>query len=138
MQSRAWIAQGVAAKDIGVAARTAGGLEPVRRALQRAGLPTRDLGPDEPEPAPDAVALATMHRMKGLELRCVAVVDASAASLPHPQGLTPAGEDAVAHAQDIQRKRCLVYVACTRAREQLRVSWSGHPSPLLAPVIDQG
>jgi hypothetical protein len=29
------------------------------------------------------------------------------------------------------RERCLLFVACTRAREELAVSWSGAPSPFL-------
>lgn len=31
----------------------------------------------------------------------------------------------------IRLERCLLFVACTRARERLQVSWHGEPSPFL-------
>ena len=43
-------------------------------------------------------------------------------------------EDQLTHDLDVQRERCLLFVACTRAREQLAVSWHGRPSPLLAAL----
>lgn len=36
--------------------------------------------------------------------------------------------------QDLQRERCLLFVACTRARDHLYVSYSGSPSPFLSPL----
>ena len=43
----------------------------------------------------------------------------------------PGNEDAVAHAQDVQRERCVLFVACTRARDHLYVSATGEPSVFL-------
>ena len=44
----------------------------------------------------------------------------------------PAGKkDLDINAQDVQRERCLLFVACTRARNHLYVSYSGSPSPFL-------
>jgi len=39
--------------------------------------------------------------------------------------------DPVQHAADMLRERCLLYVACTRARDRLVVTSSGTPSRLL-------
>jgi len=48
-----------------------------------------------------------------------------------PSAVTPATEDQRSHDLDVQRERCLLFVACTRARENLMISWSGEPSSLL-------
>jgi superfamily I DNA/RNA helicase len=72
-----------------------------------------------------------MHRMKGLEFRCVAVTGLSEHLVPHPAAITPAAEDPRTHELDLQQERCVLFVACTRARETLRVSWHGRPSTLL-------
>ena len=69
--------------------------------------------------------------MKGLEFRAVAVVGVSEGVLPRP-GITSEAEDPVLHEQELQQERNLLFVATTRAREKLRVSWSGPPSPFLA------
>ncbi len=110
---------------VGVCARTNATVERVRQALDRAGLPVARDG------RPTGVRVETMHGMKGLEFRTVAMVDVGAASVPPAVAVTPANQDPVRHQQDLQRERCLLYVAATRAREQLRVSWSGAPSSLL-------
>jgi hypothetical protein len=92
-------------------------------------LPTLSGYPD----AGSELSVATMHRMKGLEFRCVAVVGVGVGvgQVPPPSAVTPAEEDRATHDLDIQRERCLLLVACTRAREELAVSWHGKPSPLL-------
>ncbi|GGP42176.1 hypothetical protein GCM10010185_11900 [Saccharothrix coeruleofusca] len=43
----------------------------------------------------------------------------------------PAEEDAVAHEHDVLRERCLLFVAATRARDALRVSYVDRASPFL-------
>lgn len=59
------------------------------------------------------------------------MVDVSVKTVPPSVAVTPADQDPLRHAQDLQRERCLLYVAATRAREQLRVSWTASPSSLL-------
>lgn len=130
-QVREWIRDGIAETDIAVAARTVGELRPIESALRAAGVATQPLGRDLT--APDGVALATMHRMKGLEYRAVAVIGVADDHVPFPPELTPANTDPVQHEADLQRERCLVYVACTRAREDLWIGWSGTPSRFIPP-----
>ena len=67
--------------------------------------------------------------MKGLEFQAVAVIGVADGTAPAPSALTGAATDPVAHAQDLQRERCLPFVACTRARDHLYVSYSGTPEP---------
>jgi len=71
----------------------------------------------------------TMHRAKGMEFAKVILVGASASNLPRNYIIDalPEGdrEDA------LQRERSLLYVAATRARDELVVVWVGEPSELL-------
>ena len=74
-----------------------------------------------------------MHAMKGLEFQAVAVIGVEQGLVPDPAAVTPEDEDALAHAQDLQRERCVLFVACTRARDHLYVSGTGEPSAFLPP-----
>jgi superfamily I DNA/RNA helicase len=132
-QVRRWIDQGVDESEIGVAARTKATFTAVERALREAGILAFTLGPDL-TPA-DGVAIGTMHRMKGLEYRCIAIIDASESELPNPYFLTPATEDPMQHDAEVRQERSLLYVASTRARDDLWVAWSGKPSPFLKRVL---
>jgi superfamily I DNA/RNA helicase len=124
-----WHEDGVAWGDIAVVARTNRIVQRVGRELGSHGVRFAELH-DADAPA-EAVRVGTMHGMKGLEFRCVAIVGAGKETLPLPQAVTPPSEDPVRHALDVQQERCLLFVACTRARERLRVSWSGAASELV-------
>jgi hypothetical protein len=117
-QVREWLGAGVEPHAIGIAARTSGRTGAIRSALHDADLP-------------DDICVATMHRMKGMEFRCVAVAGVAAGSVPAPSAVTPFEEDSIAHDQDIHRERCLLFVACTRARDALFVTHAGAVSPFL-------
>ncbi|MGD1011125.1 MAG: ATP-dependent helicase [Acidimicrobiales bacterium] len=91
---------------------------------------------DPPRQAGDAVDVMTFHRAKGLEWRVVFVTGLE-------DGLVP-----IAHARSadaIAEERRLLYVACTRAIDDLRCSWARErsfagrrsarkPSPYLAAI----
>ncbi|MCC7040727.1 MAG: UvrD-helicase domain-containing protein [Burkholderiales bacterium] len=62
----------------------------------------------------DAVRLSTIHAAKGLEFPHVFVVGLEEGILPH--------REAVA-ADDVEEERRLMYVALTRARQSLHLSW---------------
>jgi superfamily I DNA/RNA helicase len=126
-----WHEDGVAWSDMAVVGRTRWIVQRVARELNRHGVQTAELTAADASPC--AVRVGTMHAMKGLEFRCVAVVGAGRDALPLRQAVTPPTEDPVRHALDVQQERCLLFVACTRARERLRLSWSGPPS-LLVPA----
>ena len=71
----------------------------------------------------------TMHRAKGLEFRKVLLFDVSKNAIPRPlrdQQYSDADRD-----DALLRERSLLYVAATRARDQLAISWSGEASPLI-------
>ncbi|MGW3727981.1 UvrD-helicase domain-containing protein [Streptomyces sp. NPDC000851] len=119
-----WIAQGIRPSEIGVCARFNVLLDKAYDKLGAAGIPVVRVR-NNPGPDTDGVRFATMHAMKGLEFRCVAVLGATAGALPFDREVTPASVDALQHESDLLRERCLLFVACTRAREALAVSWSG-------------
>ncbi|MFE3163887.1 UvrD-helicase domain-containing protein [Streptomyces sp. NPDC059224] len=125
-----WIAQGIRPSEIGVCARFNVLLDKAYDRLTAARVPVVRVR-ENPGPDTDGVRLATMHAMKGLEFRCVAVLGATASALPFAREVTPASVDALQHDSDLLRERCLLFVACTRAREALAVSWSGAASPFV-------
>ena len=89
---------------------------------------------DNPGPDVSGVRVATMHAMKGLEFRCVAVVGVTSSVLPFAPQVTPPEVDPVQHQSDLLAEHCLLFVACTRARDALAISWSGERSRMLDPV----
>jgi DNA helicase II / ATP-dependent DNA helicase PcrA len=79
-------------------------------------------------PVPDAVTLASMHSAKGLEWDAVILPSLT-------EGIMPIGYARAPEAIDEERR--LLYVAVTRARKHLALSWSqasGKPSRFLAEL----
>jgi superfamily I DNA/RNA helicase len=125
---RSWLSIGIEPQAIGVAARSASLVRDAREALRADGVITVPLrGRGDPQ----AVRVGTMHAMKGLEFQAVAVIGAEEGLVPEPAAVTPESEDAATHAQDLQRERCVLFAACTRARDHLFVSATGTPSTFL-------
>ncbi|MBT1034982.1 ATP-dependent helicase [Canibacter sp. lx-45] len=75
-----------------------------------------DMAAREYEPEIEAVTLSTIHSAKGLEWECVYLTGCAEGILPARQSLK--------HAHRIDEERRLAYVAFTRARTQLRISFS--------------
>ena len=125
-----WLSAGLEPHAIGVTARSAALVREAREALEAAGIATASLSGRSHVPA---VRTGTMHAMKGLEFQAVAVIGVEQGLVPEPGAVTPEAEDPLAYAQDLQRERCVLFVACTRARDHLHVSGTGEPSPFLPP-----
>jgi superfamily I DNA/RNA helicase len=121
-----WLEQGVEPHAIGVAARTGKLVKAITSTLAGAYIPVAD-----DKQSTDGVRVATMHGMKGLEFQCLAVVGLDLGVLPAANAVTSVADDPHAHRQDLQRERCLLFVALTRARDVLYLSHSGQPSELL-------
>lgn len=132
-QVNLWIAGGVPAEEIAVAARSGGSLDAVAQALQRGGVVSTRLTADLARG--DGVRLGTMHRLKGIEFRCVALIDMDDDSMPLQWAVTDRRADPLQHEADLRRERCTAYVAATRARDDLWVGWSGKPSRFLLPLL---
>jgi mRNA-degrading endonuclease RelE of RelBE toxin-antitoxin system len=123
-----WQQDGIASEDICVVARTGSGRDQAAAILRKAGhqvvVVDSDAAPDD-EPG---VRVMTMHRAKGLEFRAIAVVGTNDDTIPYAQAIP---EDETDARSFIEQDRCLLYVACSRARERLAVSWTGTPSRFL-------
>lgn len=130
--ARQWIDTGIAPSEIGIAVRAKWFTSKIERALKATGVDSVDLARASEDD--DAARIGTMHRMKGLEFRCVCVAGVNAKLVPAANAVTPIEDDKQTHQQDLERERCLLFVACTRAREQLLVTWHGKPSPFLTAL----
>jgi hypothetical protein len=123
-----WVAGGVAAATIGVLVRRHADQERARQALQSAGISVEVLGPN-PQSRASAVVVTTMHRAKGMEFSRVVVfgVEAGVVPLKFVVDQVPEADQPIV----LGRERSLLYVACSRARDELVITWSGTPSPFL-------
>lgn len=127
---REWASNGVELSDIAVAARFNKVVYKVAQRLRDEGIPVVRLR-QEGAADTEGVRVGTMHSLKGLEFRCVAVVGVREGALPYPAAITPMELDPIQHHTDLTAERCLLFVACTRARDRLYVSWSGPVSRFL-------
>ncbi len=123
-----WLADGHCAPEaIGVLVRTERTGEQVVRAMEQQGSSVRFVQ-DRSVPAGKPVVL-TMHRAKGMEFSRVLIFGADADAMPAPfvlHGLTEADR-----ADALRREKSLLYVAATRARDELVILCSGTGSDLL-------
>ncbi|MFJ9735988.1 UvrD-helicase domain-containing protein [Streptomyces sp. NPDC101171] len=130
-QVRTWLDAGVGAGEIGVSTRFNKTCAKAVSRLKAAGVAAASLRSAATDEDGESVRVGTMHSFKGLEFRCVAVIGVNDGSLPFAKAVTPPDVDAKQHETDMMSERCLLFVACTRARDSLYVSWSDEPSPFL-------
>lgn len=88
-------------------------------------------------PTVDEVTLSTVHAIKGLEAEFVFVIGASMNSYPckvkdhrFVELLTTRPDY-----NQFEEERRLLYVACTRAKKELYISYTGAPSPFLSSKV---
>ncbi|WP_190819664.1 3'-5' exonuclease [Saccharopolyspora pogona] len=125
-----WKEEGGEFGDIAVLARTGKIRDKFARALREADIPVVIVEDGDASTRRDAVHVATMYRAKGVEYQRVAVVGATAGTVPLDYVL---GQSAPEERGDAgQRERCLFYVACTRPRDQLLVTRTGTRTPFLS------
>ncbi len=79
-----------------------------------------------PKMQENAVKLMTVHLAKGLEFNQIFIVGANEGLLPHERSL--------ANSDDLEEERRLMYVAMTRAKENLFISFYDLPSRFLGEL----
>ena len=104
--------------------------------LEADGLPAVEIGPDGPK-QPDGIHVGTMHRFKGLEYQRMIIAGVSDGLVPRQLISRYRDPDPERYQRERQRDRSLLFVAATRARDELAVSWHGTPSPFLTSRLVQ-
>ena len=113
-------AAGLLPHEFGVFVRSDGQLPRAEAALRKAGLSFKILD-DHVETASGHVSISTMHLAKGLEFRAVVVMACDDEVVPLQERIESVGDDS--DLQEVyETERHLLYVACTRARDQLLIT----------------
>jgi mRNA-degrading endonuclease RelE of RelBE toxin-antitoxin system len=120
----AWIEEraneGVLPHEFGVFVRSAAQLGRAQAAVEASRRPFKILD-EHVETTVGHVSISTMHLAKGLEFRAVAVMACDDEVIPLQERIETVGDDAdLQEVYDTERQ--LLYVACTRARDQLFIS----------------
>ena len=79
----------------------------------------------------DGVHIGTMHRFKGLEYQKMIIAGITDGLVPRQMINRYREADPKKYQRERQRDRSLLFVAATRARDELAVFWHGTPSPFL-------
>ncbi|GAA6159161.1 ATP-dependent helicase [Ruegeria sp. HU-ET01832] len=124
------ISSGTAPEDIGILCNRRKDIARVEDALHRIEVQTLELKAGEADSRDKpGVRITTMHRAKGLEFFAVAIPFMSKSAFPPKIAIESAVDDADLH-DIINQYRSLLHVAATRAKKELRVSWSGEVTDL--------
>lgn len=114
------IDEGMSAHEIGIFVRSDGELERAQDVAKQAGIQFKVLD-DKVDTASGHLSISTMHRAKGLEFKAVAVMACDDEVIPLQERI-----ESVVDSSDLEEvyetERHLLYVACTRARDQLLVT----------------
>lgn len=124
---REWLAQTDAPETLAILVRYVSQRDRVVTGLSERGVPVRAV--DRGAIKPGQPVVMTMHRAKGTEFSRVLLFGVNEGSIPGVLREQRYSEDAAADA--LLRERSLLYVAATRARDELAVSWSGTASEFL-------
>lgn len=124
------LGEGVSPPEIAVFARTKKSLFFLHQRLKKAGIPINELDDSGESEGKEGVVCGTMHGAKGLEFRHVFIVACRKNQLPASFELDKA-KTAKDREAVIERERNLLYVAMTRAREQVYITTSMSRSKFL-------
>jgi superfamily I DNA/RNA helicase len=97
-------------------------------------IPAAEIGPDGPKQS-DAVHVGTMHRFKGLEYQRMILGGVCDGLVPRAAIARYADSDPVRFQRERARDRSLVFVAATRARDELAMFWHGTRSPFITDAL---
>jgi len=126
---------GVLPHEFGVFIRSAKQLTRAKSAVSASGLSYKVLD-ENVETVSGSVSISTMHIAKGLEFRAVVVMACDDEVIPFQERIETVGDDADL-AEVYETERQLLYVACTRARDQLLVTGTTPASEFLQDLQSQ-
>ncbi|MFK0153682.1 UvrD-helicase domain-containing protein [Streptomyces sp. NPDC090493] len=97
----------------------------------KAGLGYAQLTSDGPR-GDGEIHVGTMPRFKGLEYQRLVIVGASDRLVPRMDSIDRyRTEDPTRYRRELRKARSMLFVAATRARDALTITWHGDPSPFL-------
>lgn len=124
--------EGLPLRNICIVARIKQELSYIKDQLDSAGIQSAEITAEESNPdQEDAVRIATMHRVKGLEFDEVILASVNDGIVPLSKALEGKGDPVEKRQADLE-ERALVYVAMTRAKKKLIITSYGQKSPYLA------
>jgi len=99
------------------------------------GIPAGELGGQRRRDA-EGVRVGTMYRFKGLEFQRVFLAGISAGQVPHQRIEGVRRTDPDEYRRERLWARSMLFVAATRARDELVISWNGRPSDFLPDGVE--
>ncbi|MFI7136828.1 UvrD-helicase domain-containing protein [Streptomyces massasporeus] len=102
--------------------------------LVRRGITPTEITQDGPR-SDQGVHIGTMYRFKGLEYRCLIIAGVAEGLVPRASVDAWEHTDPSRHQRELHRARSLLFVAATRARDALAITWHGEPSRFLSPLL---
>ena len=99
--------------------------------LTKAGIVSLVMGRDGAQHVAAPVHVGTMHRFKGLEYQRMIIAGVAEGLVPHQRVVAFKDSDPLRHRREMKRARSLLFVAATRARDDLVISWHGRKSRFL-------
>lgn len=127
-----WLTDNTSPDTIGVCVPTKALVDRLSERLAAEGIRTVEITPDGPK-GHDGIHLGTMHRFKGLEFQRIIIAGASEGMIPRSSIDRKQKTDPGRYAMELRRDRSLLFVAATRARDDLAIFWHGEPSRFIAP-----
>lgn len=122
-----WLAEGVRPETIAILAASNFAAKNVQQAMSKHGIACALV--TTPRITAGQPVIMTMHNAKGMEFSRVVLFDVSDGSFPSPYVMkTVTDED---REDKLRQQRSLLYVAASRARDELVVTYKGAPSELL-------
>ena len=118
-------------EEICILTRTVNQLSTIEKALNKSKVPTYVIRGSNIDRANfKGVRLSTLHRIKGLEFSAVAIVNVDDYSLPYKKSLDRLIDES-SKKDFIDRELGALFVAMTRAKKDLFLSWHGKKSTLI-------
>jgi superfamily I DNA/RNA helicase/mRNA-degrading endonuclease RelE of RelBE toxin-antitoxin system len=114
--------------SIAVSVPTKKQVDQVESYLRDHGVAAGSIGPDGPR-LHDGVHVGTLQRFKGLEYQQMILAGITDTAVPGHH----IADDPARQQRELMRARSLLFVAATRARDALVISWNGQPSRFLGP-----
>jgi superfamily I DNA/RNA helicase/mRNA-degrading endonuclease RelE of RelBE toxin-antitoxin system len=127
-QFRAWGAPSDG--SVAIAVPTSALVDRILARLNAEGIEAAEIGPDGAK-GRGGVHVGTMHRFKGLEYQRMILAGVSDGLVPRGAIAALQDRDSRAYQRERLKDRSLLFVAATRARDDLAVFWHGAPSPFL-------